>query len=376
MTFKPESVLEAMARYYHEFPSCHGRSDHFFGRETTRAYDMARSRVQRFLNAAHPEEIVFVRNTTEAINLVAHTFPLEAGDCVLSSDIEHNSNLLPWQGLARKKGVERRLFPTRGDTTFDIEGFRSRMDPKVKLISVLHTSNLSGISFPLEEIVGEARKIGALVLVDGAQALMSHSIDVRALDIDFFACSFHKAFGPTGIGFLYGKKYLLDSMPPFLLGGETVKDTTYEGADFALAPDRFEAGLQNYAGAIGGAAALDFIEELGQDAIAGHVAGLNRILSDRVSRLAGVRIIGPENPDRRGSILNLFIQGIPVRDVARILNDAEGIMIRAGRHCVHSWYNANKHPESLRFSFSVYNTAEEADLAGGALEKVLKFFGK
>jgi cysteine desulfurase/selenocysteine lyase len=374
MTLKPEPVLEAMDAYYRGFPGCHARADHLFGTETSRRYEDARRRVAAFFNAGDPREIVFTRNATEGLNLLAHTLDLKPGDVVVSSDLEHNSNLLPWQALEKRKGVKRLIVSTRPDTTFDLDRFREQMTPAVRLVTVLHTSNLTGVVFPVADIIRIARERGALVCVDAAQAALSHRIDVRALDVDFLVASVHKMWGPTGMGILYGKRALLEALPQFLTGGGTVEDAAYSSVTVHGLPDKFEAGLQNYAGALGAGAAVDFIRETGQDAIAGQVRDLNRRATELLAGMKGVAILGPRDADLRSGILNIVIDGMEASDAARVLHQSENVMVRFGKHCVHPWYAARRVPDSLRFSFGAYNTAGEVETTAAALGNVLKYF--
>jgi cysteine desulfurase/selenocysteine lyase len=374
MTLKPRQVTAAIIDYYHNFPGCHGRTNHLFGVETTKKTEESRRKVQKFFNASSKEEIVFVRNSTEGLNLLANTIDFKEGDIIVSSDIEHNSNLRPWQVLERKKDISRLIIPTNEDTTFNLEKYKKSMSSKVRLVTVLATSNLTGVSFPLEEIIRIAHKHGALVCVDAAQSCLYQSFDVQKMDIDFLVASIHKMWGPTGLGILFGKKKLLNQLPQFLTGGETVEDTTYTGATIARLPDKFEAGLQNYAGIIGAGATIDYIREVGQENIYTHMLELNSYASSQLSEIDSLRFLGPENPERRSGVTNLLIDGISAGDVSRILNESENIMTRFGKHCVHSWYNSRKIPESLRISFSAYNTFEEIDLMTKSLKSILKFF--
>ena len=374
MTLKPEPVLQAMDEYYRDFPGCHARTDHLFGAETSRRYEEARRKVAAFFNAADPREIVFTRNATEGLNLLAHTLDFKPGDVVVSSDIEHNSNLLPWQALEKRKGVRRLVVSTRPDTGFDLDRFREQMTPAVRLVTVLHTSNLTGVGFPIAEIVRIAHGFGALVCVDAAQAALSHKIDVRGLDVDFLVASVHKMWGPTGMGILYGKRGLLEALPQFLTGGGTVEDAGYSSVTVHGLPDKFEAGLQNYAGALGAGAAVDFIREVGQDNIAGQVRELNRRATALLAGMKGVTILGPSDAALRSGILNIVIDGMEASDAARVLHESENVMVRFGKHCVHPWYAARRVPDSLRISFGAYNTAGEVDSMAAALRNVLKFF--
>ncbi len=374
MTLKPRPVTEAILDYYNNFPGCHGRTDHWFGSETSKKYGEARKKIAKFFNTAYPEEIIFVRNATEGLNLLANTIEFNPGDIVVTSDIEHNSNLLPWQLLEKKKKIQRLIIPTNPDTTFNLDKYRERMTPEVKVVSVLHTSNLSGVTFPIEDIIQIAHKNEAWVCVDAAQAALSRPIDVQKLDIDFMVASVHKMLGPTGTGILYGKKELLDKLPQFLAGGGTVEDITYGSAKISPLPDKFEAGLQDYAGAIGAGVAVDYIRKIGQENIYEHIKELNAHATSRLSEIRGVQFIGPLDSRLRSGITNLWIEGIPVADASKILNESENIMARYGKHCLHSWYNSHKKPDSLRFSFGVYNTFEEIDTMVRSLRSVLKFF--
>jgi cysteine desulfurase/selenocysteine lyase len=374
MTLKPEPVLRAMDDYYRNFPGCHARADHLFGTETSRNYAEVRRKVAAFFNAADPCEIVFTRNATEGLNLLAYTLDLKAGDVVVSSDLEHNSNLLPWQALEKRRGVRRLIVSTRVDTIFDLDRFREQLTPAVRLVSVLHTSNLTGVVFPVADIVRIAHEHGALVCVDAAQAALARTIDVRALDVDFLVASAHKMWGPTGMGILYGKRALLEALPQFLTGGGTVEDVGYNSVTVNGLPDKFEAGLQNYAGAAGVGAAVDFIREVGQEAIAAQVCDLNARASELVAGMDGVTVLGPREAALRSGILNIVIDGLDAADAARVLHQSENIMVRFGKHCVHPWYASRRVPDSLRFSFGAYNTADEVDTAAAALRNVVKFF--
>lgn len=374
MTLKPKPVTDAIIDYYHNFPGCHGRTNHLFGAETTKKIEESRRKIQKFFNAAHPEEIIFVRNSTEGLNLLANTIDFKAGDTVVTSDIEHNSNLRPWQIIERKRGIARIIIPTNEDTTFNLEKFKGKMSSQVKLVSVLSTSNLTGVTFPLEEIISIAHDNGALVCIDAAQSSLYMPLDVQKLHIDFMVASIHKMWGPTGVGILYGKKKLLNELPQFLGGGETVEDTTYSGATIAPLPDKFEAGLQNYAGIIGAGATIDYIREIGQKNIYAHMLELNSHVSTQLSGIDSLKFLGPTDPKERSGITNILIEGIAVGDVSRILNESDNIMTRFGKHCVHSWFNSRKYPDSLRISFSAYNTFEEIDIMIKSLKNVLKFF--
>jgi cysteine desulfurase/selenocysteine lyase len=375
MTLKPQVVLDAMLHYYHHNPSCHHRAHHKFGEATTRQFDEARRSIQQEIGAKDPAEVIFTRNTTEAINLVAHGLDLKAGDIVLTSDLEHNSNLLPWQARA-EQGVRHLTFSIRPDAGFDSweEYERLLTEHQITLVSVFHTSHVLGITLPIAQMSALAHRHGALFLLDAAQGLPHHRLDVQRLGVDFMAVSFHKAFGPTGLGALYGRRELLLKWQPLIRGGETVDDVTLDSHRLADLPFRLEAGLQDYAGALGAARGLQYLEDLGFEGLQDHERDLNRQLTDELRSLRGVRILGPQSPDQRGSIVNLVFDSIDAREVAVILDETENIMTRGGVHCCHAWYHRYDVPASLRVSLSVYNTADEIQLLARTLAKVLRFF--
>lgn len=374
MTLKPIQVTDSIIQYYHEFSGCHGRTNHLFGKKTTKHFEESRKKIRKFINATHAEEIIFLRNSTEGLNLLSNTLDLKAGDIIVSSDIEHNSNLMPWQKLEKKIGIKRIIVPTLQDTTFDLDKFKKKMNHNVKLVSVLSTSNLTGVNFPIDEIIKIAHSYGSLVLVDAAQSTLYRHLDVQKLNIDFMVASLHKMWGPTGVGFLYGKRDLLEKMPQFMVGGETVDDTTYNSSTTSKLPDKFEAGLQNYAGVIGAGAAIDYINKIGQKNIHKQINKLNSYATDKLLSLNRVKILGPKDPLKRSAILNIFLENKNVVDVSRIINESENIMTRVGKHCVHSYYNSRKLNDSLRISFSAYNNYEEIDTLYDAFKNILKYF--
>jgi len=370
MSLRPRQVMEAMDEYYYKYPGCAGRSIHKFGEMVTEKYEQSREAVAKFINAKDSREIVFTRNTTEGINLVANSFDFNPGDVVITSDREHNSNLLPWQILSKKKKITHSIIYSTPEMLFDLEEFKRRVEEfkgKLKLVSVVHTSNLDGYTLPVEKIIKVAHDAGALVMLDGAQSVPHREADVRKLDVDFLAFSGHKMLGPSGIGVLYGKYELLERLQPFLVGGDTVKDTTYDSCVFLNPPEKFEAGLQNYAGAIGLAAAIKYLKEKAGslNEIEKHEIELNKIITDGIKDIKGLSMIGPnENgrypPQLRGGILSFNIKGMFPHDIAIMLDDSANIMIRSGAHCVHSWFNNNLIKGSARASLYLYNTKEEA----------------
>jgi len=374
VTLRPQAVVDAIGEYYGRFPGCHGRTVHDLGRLVTDRYDEAHQAACDLINARSRRDVVFVRNATEGINAVCHGLDLKPGDVVYSSDIEHNSNLLPWQDGARRNLFDFRIFRTHDDSTFDAEAFRRDFPANCRLVTIHSTSNVTGASFPVDEIVRISHERGAPVLVDAAQSMVTGPPDVRRPGIDFLVFSAHKMFGPSGLGVLYVAPDHQDGLRPLLLGGETVTDTTYGDHTPAAWPDRLEAGLQNYAGACGFTAAVAFLRRLDRPALKAHLTALNGRLSEAVGSIPGVRILGPADPADRPTVLSLVADGIDPHRLATLLDDAAGIMVRSGMHCCHSWFHGRNIPESVRFSFSAYNTHEEVEAAVEMLDSLLRHF--
>ncbi len=369
MSLKPRSVIDKMNEYYYDFPCCGGRSVHKLGTQVTISMDDARTKLQRFINAKQAEEIIFLRNATEGINLVANGLALKDGDRVLVSDREHNSNLVPWLRLSTLKGIKVEVVPSNPDNTFDLEMLESMMGNDVKLVSMVHTSNLDGYSLPDKEIIDMAHDHGALAMLDGAQSAPHKVIDVQRSDVDFFVISIHKMCGPSGMGVLYGKYHLLDELSPFIVGGSTVKNVTDSDIEFLPPPAKFEAGLQNYAGIIGAGAAAQYLMDIGLAEIEAHDNDLNRLITKQLSNNDQIELIGPKDADLRGCVFAFNIKGMDSHDIAMILDELENIMIRSGMQCVHSWFNRNKLKGSARASVYLYNTEEDAKIFS---EKVLE----
>ncbi len=371
-TLRPKQVIDAINGYYLKSSACGGRSMHHLAAGVSQDVDQARGIIAKCLNAAKKEEIIFTRNTTEGINLVAHSLSLKPGDAVLISDKEHNSNLIPWQMLVKRAGVQLKVLPSKPDNTFDLDRYQAMLDHTVKLVSLGMTSNLDGVSIPAAEVIKKAHQAGALVLLDAAQAAPHQAIHVRGLDVDFLALSGHKMLGPSGTGVLYGKLALLDRLEPFLVGGDTVASSTYETCEFLPVPEKFEAGLQDYAGIIGLGAAFKYLQEVGFDAIQKQERLVNQAITQALKDLPGLTLLGPADPAQRGGVFSFYIEGIDSHRIALMLDQMAGVMVRSGQHCVHSWFNAHQIKGSVRASFYFYNTLEEAELFTSNLKKIRK----
>ncbi|MFZ3011453.1 MAG: cysteine desulfurase [Minisyncoccia bacterium] len=371
MSLKPDSVVEAMNDYYFNFPACAGRSAHKLGDKATQKIKEARELVARFINAKTEKEIIFTRNTTEGINLLANSFGFVKGDVVLVSDKEHNSNLVPWLLLRDKIGIEVKIIPANGDGTFNLDNF-SKLIFGAKLVSIVHTSNLDGVTNPAKEIIEIAHKNNVLVCLDVAQSIPHRKIDVQDLDVDFLAFSGHKMLGPTGTGIFYGKKELLEKLSPFLVGGDTVEFSTYDSYKMLPVPEKFEAGLQNYAGIIGLGEAVKYLSQFDYKDIALHELKLNTYITGELRKISQIKIIGPEDPTLRSGIVNFYIEGTDMHKFVIMLDEMANIAIRSGQHCVHSWFADKKIYNSARVSLYLYNTIEEAEVFITNLNKILK----
>lgn len=358
MTLKPRQVMEAMNDYYYNYSACAGRSIHKLGTEVTLKYEESREKIRRFINAKDAKEIIFTKNTTEGINLIARSLPLKKGNVVLTTDKEHNSNLIPWHIQRQLRGINHKIVISNEDNTFNLERFEEMMNKKVRLVSMVHTSNLDGYTIPAGKIIKIAHDHDAVVLLDGAQSAPRREIDVQKLDVDFVAFSSHKMLGPTGMGILYGKYHLLEKLAPFIVGGDTIETSTYISSRLLKSPEKFEAGLQNYAGALGAGTAADFILNIGKKNIERYAYELNKFITDGIRDLPGVSIIGPINPRRRAGIISFNIKNIDPHEIAMTLDNAN-IMVRSGVFCVHSWFNAHNINGAVRASIYLYNTKEE-----------------
>jgi cysteine desulfurase/selenocysteine lyase len=371
MSLKPNNVVEVMNEYYFSYPACAGRSSHKLGDKVTKKIKETRKLVSKFINANRPEEIIFTRNTTEGINLFANSIGLVRGDIVLLSDKEHNSNLIPWLFLRDKLGIIVKIIYSNEDGSFSLDNFRELI-VGAKVVSIVHTSNLDGYTNPVKEIIEIAHKNNALVFLDVAQGIAHKKIDVKSLDVDFLAFSGHKMFGPTGTGVFYGKYNLLEKMSPFLVGGDTVLSSTYDTYEFLPVPEKFEAGLQDYAGIIGLGEAINYLNQFDFKDIEEHEFKLNDYITKELQKISQIKIIGPIDAKERSGIVNFYIEGTDMHKFAIMLNEMADISIRSGQHCVHSWFNSKKIYNSARVSLYVYNTMAEAETFISNLNKIIK----
>jgi cysteine desulfurase / selenocysteine lyase len=379
---KPASVLEAMDRYYREYNANIHRGIYEIAERATAAYEDARRRVAGLVNAT-PREIVFTRNSTEAINLVAYSYAgtnVRAGDAILLTEMEHHSNLVPWQLLAERSGAELRFIPVTPGGELDLEALPGLLaDGKVKLVGVVHISNVLGAINPVAEIARQAHEAGARVLVDASQSVPHCPVDVRALGADFVAFTSHKMLGPTGIGCLFGRRELLEAMPPFLGGGEMIREVRLERSKWNELPWKFEAGTMAIAEAVGLGAAVEYLEGLGLDAVFAHDRELAAYTLERLQEVPDVRVLGPPLGDaeapRRAGVVAFTLAGVHPHDVATVLDDA-GVCVRAGHHCCMPLHEKLGVPASVRASFHCYSLREEVDALIEGLHRTRKVFGR
>ncbi len=371
---KPCCVIEREARYYAETNANIHRGIHCLSQEATDAYEAARDSVRRFINAARREEIVFLRGTTEAINLVAASYGqrLKPDDEILITGMEHHSNIVPWQLLCERSGAVLRVAAINDAGELDMESFGQQLGPHTRLVAITHVSNALGTINPVREMTDLAHAHGAVVLVDGAQAAPHLAVDVQALDCDFYAFSGHKLYGPTGTGVLYGKAALLDAMPPWQGGGDMIRQVTFARSTWNDLPYKFEAGTPNIAGGIALGAAIDYLEGIGLDAIAAHEDALLRRATARAADVPGLRLIGTAH--EKAGIFSFVLDDVHAHDVGTIL-DSEGVAVRTGHHCAMPVMDRFGVPATVRASFALYNTPGEVDALFAALAKVREVFG-
>ena len=372
---KPQAVLDTLNRYYTEENSNIHRGVHYLSQVATKDYEDARAKVRSFLNAPDDKQIIFVRGATEGINLVAGSYGRQnvgAGDEVIVTAMEHHSNIVPWQILCQEKGASLKVIPINDDGELLLDEYEKLLSPRTKLVSVVHISNSLGTINPMEQIIEMAHARGVPVLVDGAQSAPHMPIDVQKLDCDFFVFSGHKVYGPTGIGALYGKMDLLESMPPYQGGGDMIKSVSFEKTSYNDLPYKFEAGTPNIAGVIGLGAAIDYLTGLGMDITRAHEDSLLEYGTERLSNISRVRLIG--TAANKASILSFVMDGVHPHDIGTIL-DSEGIAIRAGHHCTQPLMERFGIPATARASLAFYNTEEEIDLLVRGIDKAIEVFG-
>jgi cysteine desulfurase/selenocysteine lyase len=372
---KPRLVLDAMQVYYSLYNANIHRGVHTLAEEATAAYESARERVAKFIGAASPKEIIYTRNTTESINLVAQSWGranLKAGDLVLLTEMEHHSNLVPWQMLAAQLNLRLEFIPVTDEGLLDLEVYHQLLAQSPKMVSFTHMSNVLGTINPAREMIATAHAAGAITLLDGAQSVPHFPVDVRELNVDFLAFSAHKMCGPTGIGILYGKERLLDAMPPFMGGGDMIKRVRLTGFTPNDLPHKFEAGTPAIAEAIGLGAAVDYLVTVGMNAIAAHEHALTEYALERLEEIPGVWVFGP-SVDKKGGVASFTLEGVHPHDIAEIL-DKHGVAVRAGHHCAMPLHEKFGLPATARASFYLYNTVAEVDKLVEAIYDVKRVF--
>ncbi|MGE7761675.1 cysteine desulfurase [Peribacillus sp. NPDC097895] len=373
---KPAAVIEAIEQYYRGYNSNVHRGVHTLGTKATDAYEGAREKVRKFINASSTEEIIFTRGTTTSLNTVARSYGganVKEGDEIVISYMEHHSNIIPWQQLAREKGAVLKYIPLQEDGTISIDDVRATITDATKIVSIMQVSNVLGVINPVKEIAKIAHEHNAVMVVDGAQSTPHLKVDVRDLDCDFFAFSGHKMVGPTGIGVLYGKKELLEKMEPIEFGGEMIDFVGLYESTWKELPWKFEGGTPIIAGAIGMGAAIDFLEEIGLDHIERHEHKLAAYAMEKMSAIEGITIYGPKDSEKRAGVVTFNINDVHPHDVATVL-DADGIAVRAGHHCAQplmKWLDVSS---TARASFYLYNTEEDIDKLVSGLVKTKEYF--
>ena len=372
---KPEVVIETMNTFYRHSNANIHRGVHTLAEEATGMYEEARVKIAKFINASSPHQVIYTRNTTESINLVAYTWArtnLKPGDLVILTEMEHHSNLVPWHILAAERGVRLEFIPVTDDGLLDLDTYRALLKQNPKLVSFTHMSNVLGTITPAAEIIKLAHEAGAISVLDGAQSVPHTKVDVQALDVDFMAFSAHKMCGPTGIGALYGKTKLLEDMPPFLGGGDMIKEVKLRSFRPNTIPSKFEAGTPAIAESVGFGAAVDYLSSIGMDEIAGHEHEIIEYALERLEEVPGLKIFGP-SASQKGGVASFTFDGIHPHDVAQIL-DRDGVAVRAGHHCAQPLHEKFGISATTRASFYIYSTKEEVDTLINGLYNVKKVF--
>ena len=374
---KPTSVIETMADYYRKMNANIHRGVHTLAEEATAAYETARLKVADFIGATTSQEIIFTRNTTESINLVAKTWGqtnLNPGDVILLTEMEHHSNLVPWQMLAAEKQLQLEFVPVNDQGALDLTEYERLLSLQPRLVSFTHMSNVLGTINPAKEMIQAARKAGAVTLLDAAQSIPHLAVNVKDLDVDFLAFSAHKMLGPTGIGVLWGRKNLLEAMPPFLGGGDMIKKVYLRSFSANDLPHKFEAGTPSIAEAIGLGAAIDYLQKIGMNAVLAHEQMITAYALEKLTEISGLKPLGPQNALLKGGVIAFTLDGIHPHDVAQIL-DSRGIAVRAGHHCAMPLHEILQAEASTRASFYIYNDKQDVDRLIEGLHKVKQVFG-
>ena len=371
-TQKPQQVIDAISAYYESSNANIHRGVYTLSERATEQYEGTRAKTATFINAEKPEEIIFTRNTTEAINLVAYTLKIAENDEIIVSELEHHSNLVPWQEICKRNKAILKVVPIKNDYTLDMEAYHKLLSPKTRLVAISGMSNVLGTTTPLKEVIDAAHKHNALTLVDGAQLAAHSKINVQELDCDFFTMSAHKMLGPTGVGILYGKEKILNELPPFLFGGDMINSVSQYESSYASLPNKFEAGTPNIAGVIGFGATLDYLNEIDFQELEKHDKELFQYATEKLSQYPEVKLFTPPTA-QAGPVISFTVKGIHPHDLASIFNN-DNICIRAGHHCAEPLMKKLQIAATARISFHLYNTNEDIDKAIKALEKAIKLF--
>jgi cysteine desulfurase/selenocysteine lyase len=358
-SLRPKQVIEAMDEYYREYPACAGRSVHRLGTKVSIKVDEARESIATFIGCSDPSCIVFTKNTTETLNTVAKGYHFSKGAAVLTTDMEHNSNHVPWLQMKAQGRIEHRILPTPSSGLFDLEAYKRMLTAEVAMVSMVDSNNVTGTPIPAREVIAMAHERGAVVMLDGAQSAPHRPIDVESLDVDVFAFSAHKMLGPSGVGVLYAKHEVLEKIDPLISGGGSVGTTSYDKAEFLPPPEGFEGGLLNYSGIIGAAAAADYLRAIGMDEVADHERRLNILATEGLKEIETVTMLSPLDAALRDGVLSFNIRGMTSHDVAMIIDEMAKVLIRSGMHCMHPFFRSRGIDGCARASFYIYNTPEE-----------------
>lgn len=376
-THKPNIVIDKLVEYYKQTNANIHRGIHYLSEKATEEYEESKQKVAKFINARSEKEIIYTRNTTESINLVAYSWGaanLKKGDLVLSTELEHHSNIVPWQILRDKIGIQLEYIPIKDDFSIDQDKYDKLLLKKPKLVTFVHASNVTGTVTQAKEIIGKAREAGAITLLDAAQSVPHMKTDVQNCNCDFLVFSAHKMCGPTGIGVLYGKKEILEDMPPFLGGGEMIKSVSYEKSSWNNLPWKFEAGTPNVAAGVGFGTTIDYLSKIGIEKIEEYERDLTSYALKRLEEIKGLKVFGQgDSREKRGSMISFTMENVHPHDIAQVLND-DGIAIRSGHHCAQPLHKKFKIPATARVSFYFYNNKEEIDKMIESLHKVLNIF--